>query len=509
MNDCLILKNATVYDGSLSAKRVAYIGIKDGKIAHIGEDLPDFEGIELDFKGNVISKPFCDYHYHLPGCMLYDLFGVNLSKYSFEEYKSVLQGVSCDMSVIRGFGWELSSMANYFECSSVTPLEFIDELFPDRPVVLFSLDFHSCWCNSVALSILEREGIRASFEDSEVKNGKSCILHEDIAQKIFNSDTLRFSDAELEGAILKEQEHLISLGVLEVYSLMFIGADCFSVLGAIKRLCERSELKIKIHYAHTITPDMSLSLAKTELDTVLTYTCDALSLSAIKIYADGVIDNHSAFLIENYADKLTRGCPIWSPDGLDSVIELALSYGLPIHAHAIGDGAVEMVALALSRHEAPKNRHIITHIQLCSREAMRLMAENNIVACMQPFWFYRGKNALEVDRARLGDRVRFSYPVESLLNGGVKVLFSSDCPATSDPNPLSGIRVATSSCDGECVDIKDAFYAYMVGSYENITPEISVGDKASFIVLDNDIIESNSAKIIAVYANGKRISKIV
>ncbi len=505
MSNDLIIKNATLYSDDFSKKRVSYIGIRNGKIAHIGDNSPDFSAPEVDFGFSIISKPFCDYHYHLPACALYDLFGINLSNLSVEQYKDALSAMPDDLKVIRGFGWEISSLAQYFSSSERTPLELLDELFPSKCVVLFSLDFHSCWCNSVALSVLERNGIECAFSDSEIPNGEKCILHEDIAEEIFECDELCFTDSEIERAILREQERLIGFGVCEVYSLMFIGASYLSVLKAVNRLFERGELKIKINYAHTIAPSTEPSVIQNELKQIRALLCDRLSLVAIKIYADGVIDNHSALLLDNYSDKKTKGFPIWDNASLDRAIELALSEGLPIHAHAIGDGAVEQIVCALSRHSAPKSRHIVAHLQLCSSQSASVMAQEDIVACMQPFWFYDKKNALDIDKARLGDRVERAYPVKMLLDAGVKVLFSSDCPATSCCNPLTGIRVATELL-GECsISRQSGYYSYLVGSYFDAPVTISTGDSASFIVLDGDIVKGECTMVTSVYIDGNCI----
>ena len=50
-----------------------------------------------------------------------------------------------------GYGFSLESTLD--SDSEYTPLEIIDSIFPDRPVVLMEQTSHSMWVNSKALKI--------------------------------------------------------------------------------------------------------------------------------------------------------------------------------------------------------------------------------------------------------------------------------------------------------------------------------------------------------------------
>jgi len=508
MKNMLVYKNVTVYDEDLTPVKIPYLAIKDGKISYMGENDPCPRVTPTECGGAFVIKPFCDYHYHLPGSRIYDLFGVNLTEISPDNYGEALSDAVKRLDSVRGYGWDVSSLAAYFSGKDESPLEFLDRISAQKPIYLFSTDFHSCWCNSAALALLSEEGIFSDFADSEVPSGASSILHEQIAVQIFNCERVCFSFDEIERAVLLEQEHLLSLGITQIFSLMFIGAPFFSVLEVLSRLDKKGLLKIKVHFSYTAYPGVPLSTVRDELKKCLSYESKNLSLASLKVYMDGVIDNHSAYLLENYSDISHKGEALWSDSQLSEMAACAAEYGLPLHVHAIGDGAAEQAARVLSGFgRAERGAHIIAHLQLCSKETMELMAKSGIAACLQPFWFYRGERALQLDRQRLGDRVKRMYPAASLQSKGIKLLFSSDCPATTHYDPMLALRLAVNSCDGEQISIADAYRAYCVGTYQGDSFVIKTGDKAELLILEGSLEHPEKARVKAVCLDGELIEK--
>ena len=500
----LIFKNASIYREDLSLKKVNLV-VEDDKIVSIGAEDSHVQGRVIECDGMTIAKPFCDYHFHLPGSLLYDLFGVNLSECTTPEaYAEALKRSRNTDKIVRAFGWEVEPLRQYFENADKTPLQLIDELFPDKPAIIFSLDFHSCWCNSVALKMLQDDGIFCDFQDGEIPGGAECILHEKIAERIFQSKSLQFSESEIKTAILCQQEKLLALGITEIYSLMFIGASFSSVMNGLKSLDDEGLLCMSVHFALTVNPTDSIAEVKREIQRCFSYESKHLMFATVKIYMDGVIDNHSAFLLEPYADLAECGKGLWTQAQLKKLICCASEFDLPLHIHAIGDAAVERCACALSQYGQPKRgRHIVAHVQLCSESTAEKLAQSGVVACMQPFWFERGEQAIAVDIARLGARVACQYPVKTLLKKGVKVLFSSDCPASVSFDPILGMQIASSADDQERISVEDAYKAYYAGSYHEEGITLNEGDRATFILLSGDMLKNSSVRVIATVVDGK------
>lgn len=506
MKNTLIFRNARIYNDDCSVKAIEYFVIDDKKIVYIGNEPKNYTGTEIDCGGNILSKPFCDHHCHFPSSALYDLFGYNLcSLNTVHEYVEYFKSRHVESPVIRAFGWSVDSLKDYFSTSSQTPLQFIDSIFPNKIAILFSMDFHSCWCNSMALDALKNEGIYCRFKDDEIPNGDQCILHEDIADKIFTSKLFSFNDSEIEQAMLYEQKRIISLGITEINSMMFIGISYWSALRVLKKLDNNKLLRIKINYAYTAYPHQDINIIEQEIAKSLEFRSDKLNLTSVKIYMDGVIDNHSAYLLEEYDDRDCRGTGIWDNYRLSELIDCAARFGLPIHAHSIGDAAAKSVVQALSEKPTVhlSGKHIIAHMQLCSNETIKLMARNDIAACLQPFWFFRGKNAITLDVQRLGQRADKQYPANSLARSGVKLLFGSDFPATENYDPLLGIKIASQvDGSGENISAQQAYRAYCVGTYETDNIVLSEEDPATFLILSNDICRHDNATVLTSYIDG-------
>lgn len=176
----LVLTNAIIY-GHSNADTVA---ISEGKIAEIG-DARDIVALQssnatvIDLEGGFLSPGFIDNHNHV-----------------FEAASEA--GAQCELSVekdlagqipflkacreetqrsgwVMGYGFSIDSLLA--EESNQTPLQIIDTIFPDQPVIFMEQTSHSMWVNSAAL---ELAGITS--ETPEPQGGK--ILKDDDSGKL-------------------------------------------------------------------------------------------------------------------------------------------------------------------------------------------------------------------------------------------------------------------------------------------------------------------------------------
>jgi N-acyl-D-amino-acid deacylase len=88
----LVIRGGIVYDGTGSASRVADVGVKDGRIAAIGEVAAD--GFELDASGLAVTPGFIDIHSHSDYTLLVDPRAVS----------AIHQGVTTEIVGNCGFG---------------------------------------------------------------------------------------------------------------------------------------------------------------------------------------------------------------------------------------------------------------------------------------------------------------------------------------------------------------------------------------------------------------------
>ena len=70
----LVVRNGTVIDGSGMPRYRADVGVKDGRIAHIGR-IPNGGGESIDAEGHIVSPGFVDGHTHMDAQIFWDPLG--------------------------------------------------------------------------------------------------------------------------------------------------------------------------------------------------------------------------------------------------------------------------------------------------------------------------------------------------------------------------------------------------------------------------------------------------
>ena len=113
--------------------------------------------------------------------------------------------------------------------------------------------------------------------------------------------------------------------------------------------------------------------------------------------------------------------------------------------HAIEENAVEAacsaIEYALKKFPRPGHRHRIEHCSVCPPPLAKRLAALGITVVTQPsFIYYSGNRYLQTVPP---EEMKHLYPLRALLESGVKVAASSDCPI-APANPMTGIFAATS-----------------------------------------------------------------
>lgn len=230
---------------------------------------------------------------------------------------------------------------------------------------------------------------------------------------------------------------------------------------------------------------------------------DRLRIGPIKFFSDGSLIGRTAavtepFLADPRPDNL--GLEMMPQDELDERVWRAHSAGFQVATHAIGDRAIGMVLdayeRALARLPRADHRHRIEHCGILRPDLIARLRTNGFIAVSQPVFVSEyGDGFLR----HLGEeRLRLTYPFATLLDAGVTLTFSSDCPVSAY-QPLRGIRDAVCELTGsgapyvpaEAIGVAEALHAYTVaGAYasfeEGIKGRIAPGMLADFAVLAKD-----------------------
>ncbi len=191
-----------------------------------------------------------------------------------------------------------------------------------------------------------------------------------------------------------------------------------------------------------------------------------------------------------------------------------------VHFHAIGDRAVRIALNALEsarRNNGPRDaRPILAHIELIDPADVSRFVQVGAIPCFQPLWAYEDSYITDLTRPKLGDdRMRWIYPIESVVKTGANLAFGSDWNVSS-VNPLDGIEVAVtrSNFEGaeagknvfipeEKIDLPTALAGYTIGSayanfWEKETGSLEVGKSAEVIVLDKNLFQIPPSEISEV-----------
>ena len=255
------------------------------------------------------------------------------------------------------------------------------------------------------------------------------------------------------------------------------------------------------------------------------YKTDRLNVRSVKVYVDGALGSRGALLINDYSDRAGYKGIIRTP--VDSINNLAFKLagtGFQMNTHAIGDQANRIVLNAyrnaLYDYRDPRWR--IEHAQVVSEDDFELF-NSKIIPSVQP-------THATSDMYWLNDRIgpkraKNAYAYKKLLEKSGIIAFGTDFPV-EDISPIMTFYSAVARKDisgypeggfqiENALGRLDAILAMTIsGAYANFEEDekgsIEIGKFADFIILDNDLIESEESKIpytkiVATFINGELV----
>jgi predicted amidohydrolase YtcJ len=230
-----------------------------------------------------------------------------------------------------------------------------------------------------------------------------------------------------------------------------------------------------------------------------------LRLGPVKLYADDVIEPHTALMLEDYANRPgARGRPSYPGRELINVLGELDRMGFQTHTHATGDAgirltldAIEQAATVNGTHD---RRHGIVHVECLHPDDLHRFRALGATAAMQPRHcspdLVAGTWMDNIGEQRWSRAWRF----RSLLDSGATVAFSSDWQV-GEMDPLVGLYSAATRAglDGsdpwtpdERVGLDRALQAYTVHGArawhaEQDRGRIATGLLADLVVWSGDL----------------------
>jgi predicted amidohydrolase YtcJ len=240
-------------------------------------------------------------------------------------------------------------------------------------------------------------------------------------------------------------------------------------------LRDAGELTLRVRQAFDITPGTGL-----DRYTGARPGDSWISTGILKAFADGVVESHTAAMLEPYADSGTRGAPVWDARELAVAVHAADARGWQVQVHAIGDAAIRM-ALDAFEGTTSGRRHRIEHIEAPDPADVGRFAPLGVVASMQPQ--HSDPALTEVWRRHLGpERAARGWPWRELMRSGARVAFGTDWPVVP-LDPLASLAAARDIGRDEAIRAWTSGAAYAEHA-EREKGEVREGMLADLVVVD-------------------------
>ncbi|MFC5598321.1 amidohydrolase [Deinococcus cellulosilyticus] len=424
----------------------------------------------LDFGDRILTPGLTDAHIHLVN------YGFRLSQVNLEGCSSVaeVQQRLREYALQHPEGWIVGGGYTITELglSDYPARGLLDEVIPDRPVLLYSRDLHSAWANSLAL---KTAGLTDSTPDPEggelvrVNGLLTGYLLESASERVQASIPAPTWEETLKAARLAVKT-MRDFGYTAVHTMAYEPADH---LRALMHLEQQGELPLRVWAC----------IPHTELEHAIGLGLygghgDRVKLGGVKFFLDGALGSQTAWMLApGYQNPQATPMILDQPELIRERAEKALQHGFIPTVHAIGDQA-NRVLLDLYEELKPladqKGLHLrLEHAQHLSPQDIVRFGELQVTASMQPVHLIGDARLVRELVPHLEDG---TYAVRSLKQAGALLAFGSDGPVAS-PDPRLSFEAATKrlGLDGapfspqECLTAEETLWAHTRG------PALAVG----------------------------------
>ncbi len=504
----LIVYNATIYTVDSAFSAAEALAVKDGKIIATGKSadlLAQYDAKEKrDAQGKFIYPGLIDAHAHFfrygTGLQSANLVGTT----SWEEVIKKVEAFAAEnpQGWITGRGWD----QNDWPVKEFPSNEKLNQLFPDRPVLLGRIDGHGAIANQRALDLAGiQPGTTLTGGTVEVKQGKLTGILIDNAIDLVRRKVPSPTTAQIKKGVLQAQANCFALGLTTV-------DDCglhHEEITFMDSLQRSGDLKMRVYAMLSDAPaNYDFIFAKGKIKT------DRLNVRSFKVYADGALGSRGACLLEPYTDRPDwKGFLLSNPAHFDSVASLLIKKDFQMCTHAIGDSANRTILNIYAKYLTGKNdlRWRIEHAQVINEHDFDLFGQYSIIPSVQPT---HATSDMYWTGDRLGpQRVKGAYAFNDLLKQNGWIPLGTDFPV-EDISPFKTFYAAVVRKDAKgwpasgyqmenALSRQDALRGMTIWAARSNFEEkekgsLEAGKLADFVILDKDLIKAPDTELLQV-----------
>ena len=520
----LILINGNFRTMDADIPRAQAVAINRGQIMAVGNneaigDLADAFTKKIDLEGHLALPGMIDSHFHY---YEWARMRKHLNLADVACLSECLKNIHAAAEKKQPNEWIIGQGFNESDWpeNRMPSRRDLDAAAPNHPVIIWRCDLHLAVANSNAL---DRAGVHRNTPDppegliERSADGKPTGILREHAINLVKETIPPLTDKETLDAMRDGMSELHSLGLTGLHDIRLMGgSEGATAMRSWQKLKQASELRLRTWVTipgERIDEAVALGLRTGFGD-------EWLRLGHLKYFADGGMGARTAWMIEPYIDT-GSGMPMTAIEELEHAVVKADACGLAVMIHAVGDRTNRELTrmferLLPSNGSGLKNQtyrhnilpHRIEHLQMIRKSDMNKLAGMGIAGCVQPHNMILDINMIADSVGKLG---KHCYAFRNLLDAGILLMFSSDCPV-ADPAPLVGIHAAVTRqrADGtpkggwypdQAVSVDEAVRAYTLtpaiasGAGDSLG-SLKPGKRADIIVLDRDIYSIPAMEII-------------
>ena len=531
--DTVVIK-ARVYTVNSRQPWADALAVRGGNIVAAGAaaQIEKYRGAStrvIDAGGRLVLPGFTDCHIHFMDGSL------SLQRINVEDVKTI-SGIQQRVKEfaaahpkdpwILGRGWSY----DVFGAAALPDKKYLDEVVPDRPVLLEGYDGHTYWANSKALAAA---GITRDTPDPpngkivrDAKGEPTGTLKEDAAAELVQRVIPQPSREERLQALRQGMAAANKAGLVRVHSA---GGD-FAYLDLLNELRERGQLTLRFYVSDIVRPPELTAEEISKLEQARDKYHDKwIAGGAVKFFLDGVVESHTAAMLQPYADDPSQsGKLFWDPDKYKQAVAELNGRGFQVFTHAIGDRAVRLAldsyAAAYRANKGKDLRDRVEHIETISAADIPRFGQLGVIASMQPLHSYPDADTLKVWSPNIGpERTTRAWVWHSIAASGGRLAFGSDWPVVT-LSPWPGVQTALTrqTAEGtpaggfvpsERITLPQTIEAYTLGAAyaghrEKTEGSLELGKVADLIILNQDLFkipanQANKTQVLLTMVGGK------